>query len=209
MREWVASNTAYWVSEYHLDGFRLDAAQQIFDSSPRHIIAELTETARSAAAGRRIIVVAEDERQRAMLAIPPENGGCGLDGMWNDDFHHSTMVAVTGRNEAYYSDFQGVPQELLSTVKHGYLFQGQRSRWQKQRRGSAALGKLRPWQFVNYVQNHDQVANSARGYRLHRLTSPGRYRALTAFLLLAPGTPMLFQGQEFAASSPFLFFADH
>ena len=118
------------------------------------------------------------------------------------------MVAATGHNEAYYTDYRGRPQELLSAVKWGYLYQGQRYKWQKKRRGTASLG-LPPSTFVTFLQNHDQVANSASGERLHELTSPGRFRALTALLLLGPGTPMLLQGQEFAASTPFLFFADH
>jgi maltooligosyltrehalose trehalohydrolase len=117
-------------------------------------------------------------------------------------------VAVTGRSEAYYTDYRGTPQELVSAAKRGFLYQGQYYAWQKQPRGSATTG-LEPDRFVNFLQNHDQVANSTRGLRLHELTSPGRYRAATALLLLAPQTPMLFQGQEFAASSPFLYFADN
>jgi maltooligosyltrehalose trehalohydrolase len=139
---------------------------------------------------------------------PLERGGYGIDAVWNDDFHHSAMVAATGHNEAYYTDYRGRPQELLSALKWGYLYQGQRYKWQKKRRGTASLGLARST-FVTFLQNHDQVANSASGERLHALTSPGRFRALTALLLLAPGTPMLLQGQEFAASTPFLFFADH
>ncbi len=137
-----------------------------------------------------------------------QQGGYGLDGLWNDDFHHTACVAVTGRSEAYYTDYAGAPQELISAAKYGYLFQGQRYKWQSKRRGAPAWG-LEPWRFVTYIENHDQVANSARGQRLNRVTSPSRMRALTAFLLLGPGTPMLFQGQEFAASKPFHFFADH
>jgi maltooligosyltrehalose trehalohydrolase len=128
--------------------------------------------------------------------------------LWNDDFHHSAMVALTGHNEAYYADYLGSPQEFIAAAKWGYLYQGQRYRWQKKRRGTPSLD-LDPACFVTFLQNHDQVANSARGLRCHRLTSPGRYRAMTALLLLGPGTPMLFQGQEFASSAPFLYFADH
>jgi maltooligosyltrehalose trehalohydrolase len=131
-----------------------------------------------------------------------------MDALWNDDFHHSARVALTRRNEAYYSDYSGSAQELVSTARFGFLFQGQRYAWQRKRRGSSTAG-LAPRSFVNYIENHDQVANSARGLRPHQLSSPGRWRAMTALLLLSPGTPMLFQGQEFAASSPFLFFADH
>ena len=125
--------------------------------------------------------MAESETQTARLARPIEKGGYGLDAVWNDDFHHSAVVAVTGRAEAYYSDHRGTPQELISALKWGYLFQGQYYAWQKQRRGTSTAG-LDASRFVMFLQNHDQVANSARGLRLHQLTSPGRYRAATALL---------------------------
>src|SRR5206468_2776701 len=122
--------------------------------------------------------------------------------------HHSAMVALSGRNEAYYMDYRGTPQEFISTAKYGYLYQGQWYAWQKKTRGKPALD-LKRCQFVNFLQNHDQVANSLRGFRVHQIAHPGDFKALTALLLLSPGTPMLFQGQEFAASTPFLYFADH
>jgi maltooligosyltrehalose trehalohydrolase len=208
VREMFVCNAAYWVDEFHLDGLRLDATQQIFDASPEHVLVEIGRAARRAGHGRSIYLVAENEPQRTRLVRPVEEGGAGLDALWNDDFHHSALVAAAGRNEAYYVDYRGTPQELVSAVKWGYLFQGQRYLWQSQRRGTPTFG-LHPAAFVNYLENHDQVANSARGRRLHQLTSPGRHRALTALLLLAPGTPMLFQGQEFSSSRPFLYFADH
>ncbi len=208
VREWVTTNAAYWTEEYHLDGLRLDATQQIFDASAENIMAALAKRMRAAAHPRRVVIVAENEAGQSSLARPVERGGCGLDGLWNDDFHHTARVAATGHNDAYYSDYRGKPQELISAAKYGYLFQGQPYTWQAKRRGTPAWG-LEPWQFVTYIQNHDQVANSATGRRLHELTSPGRYRAITAFLLLTPGTPMLFQGQEFASSSPFCYFASH
>jgi maltooligosyltrehalose trehalohydrolase len=208
LRELVTTNAAYWADEYRLDGLRLDATQQIFDASPEHIIAALAKSMRAGASGRKVFFVAENESQLPMLARPPERGGYGLDGLWNDDYHHSARVAVTGRKEAYYSDYSGKPQELISATRHGYLYQGQRYRWQVKRRGAPAWD-IQPWQFVTYLENHDQISNSGRGERLHRLTSPGRLKAVTALMLLGPGTPMLFQGQEFAASGPFCFFADH
>ena len=208
VREFVSSNAAYWIDEFHLDGLRLDATQAIHDQSPVHILTALTQAAREAARDRDIIILAENEPQQPELVRSPDRGGFGMDGVWNDDFHHSAMVAMTGRSEAYYSAHRGKPQELISAVKYGYLYQGQWYEWQKQRRGGSSLD-LNPASFVVFIQNHDQIANSATGERAHRLTSPGRYRALTALMLLAPGTPMLFMGQEFAASSPFLFFADH
>jgi maltooligosyltrehalose trehalohydrolase len=208
VREFFIANAGYWIDEYHLDGLRLDATQSIHDASPGHILAAVTRAARSAAGGRTIVVVAENEPQDAGLARPVEKGGVGLDALWNDDFHHSAAVALTGRNEAYYGDFLGRPQELLSAVKWGFLYQGQRYSWQKKRRGTPALD-LPPPAFVVFLENHDQVANAGDGSRLHQRSSPGRYRALTALLLLSPGTPMLFQGQEFASTRPFLYFADH
>jgi maltooligosyltrehalose trehalohydrolase len=207
-RDLVISNAAYWIEEFHFDGLRLDATQNINDRSRPHVIAELARDARLAAVSRNIIIIAENEPQLSDLVRPVEAGGFGLDAVWNDDLHHSAMVAVTGRNEAYYEDHQGVPQEFISAAKYGYLFQGQIYVHQRKPRGMAGLD-LKPQAFVTFVQNHDQVANTGSGERLGRLTSPGRLRALTALLLLMPGTPMLFQGQEFGASTPFLFFADH
>jgi maltooligosyltrehalose trehalohydrolase len=208
VREYFVSNAGYWIDEFGLDGLRLDATQSIHDRSKRHVIAEIACSARSAACGRPIILVAENERQLARLVHPIADGGCGLDALWNDDFHHTAVVAVTGRREAYYSDHRGTPQELISSAKYGYLFQGQRYAWQKKRRGSRTTG-IPAWSFVTYVENHDQIANSGDGTRLRFHTSPGRHRAITALMLLMPATPMLFQGQEFGATSPFLYFADH
>jgi maltooligosyltrehalose trehalohydrolase len=207
-REYFVGNAGYWIDEYHLDGLRLDATQQMFDSSPVHILTEIGRRVREMARGRATIISSENEPQETKIVRPVEQGGYGLDGLWNDDFHHSAMVAMTGRNEAYYTDYHGTPQELISAVKYGYLYQGQHYSWQKQRRGTPALD-LDPSVFVSFIQNHDQIANTARGERVHSQTSPGRYRAMTALMLLAPATPMLFQGQEFAASTPFLYFFDH
>lgn len=208
VREFFIANARYWIDEFHIDGLRLDATQQTFDSSPTHVLVEITRQVREAARGRATLVIAENEPQQVKLVRPVEEEGYGIDALWNDDFHHTATVALTGRNEAYYTDYLGTPQEIVSAVKWGYLYQGQRYGWQDQRRGTPAFG-LPPAAFVNYVQNHDQIANTGFGTRIHQLASPGRYRAVTALLLLAPGTPMLFQGQEFAASSPFLYFADH
>lgn len=208
VREFFISNARYWIDEYRFDGLRLDATQQIFDESEPHIILEITEAARNAARERSIYIVGENEPQDSRLARSKEHGGYGLSALWNDDYHHSARVAATGRSEAYYRDYKGSPQELISAIKHGYLYQGQWYSWQQKRRGSPARD-LRARTFVLFLENHDQIANSLRGQRLQQMTSPGRFRALTALTLLAPGSPMLFQGQEFGSSAPFLFFADH
>lgn len=208
VREYFLSNAKYWISDFHLDGLRLDATQDIHDDCQPHILQEIGRAARLAAGKRSIILIGENEPQQTRLIKPIASGGYGLDALWNDDYHHSAMVALTGKADAYYSDYRGSAQEFLSAIKYGYLYQGQRYRWQEKRRGSSTLGLPRP-SMVTFIQNHDQIANSARGWRIHELTSPGMYKALMALTLLCPGTPMLFQGQEFQSSSLFLFFADH
>jgi maltooligosyltrehalose trehalohydrolase len=208
VREFYTANAAYWIKEFHLDGLRLDATQNIYDSSNNHILTDVVRAARAAAGDRSIFIVGENEPQDVQLIRCDGCGGYGLDALWNDDFHHSAMVAATGSREAYYSDYLGSPQELVSATKYGFLYQGQWYAWQKQRRGTSAIF-AKPASFVSFLQNHDQVANSARGQRLDQLTTFGRLKALTTLCLLGPSTPMLFQGQEFASSAPFLFFADH
>jgi maltooligosyltrehalose trehalohydrolase len=210
VREWVISNGRYWITEFHMDGFRIDATQNIydFDESHEHILAEYTRAVREAADDRAILVVGENEPQLTRLIRSREAGGLGLDMLWNDDFHHSAIVALTGRNEAYLTDHRGSAQEFVSAAKHGFLYQGQRYRWQEMARGTPTKG-LEPAQFVTFMQNHDQIANMGRGLRGHKIAGPGRLRTMTALLLLGPGTPMLFQGEEFAASQPFWFFLDN
>lgn len=208
VREFFVANAGYWIDEFHLDGLRLDATQSIFDSSPQHIIVDIGNIVRAKAQGRRTVIVAENEPQDTTLVRPIAQGGYGLDMLWNDDFHHSSTAVLTGHNEAYYTDYRGSPQEFVSAAKWGFLYQGQRYKWQDNIRGTSSR-QVPPAAFINFLQNHDQIANSAQGWRCDKLASPGRLRAMTALMLLMPGTPMLFQGQEYAASNPFLYFADH
>ena len=203
VRELVSENAAYWIDELRLDGLRLDATQSIHDASEEHVIALIARRAREAASGRRIHVIAENEPQDVRLLTE-----YGLDALWNDDWHHAAMVALTGRREAYYTDYLGTAQELVAMATSGFLYQGQWYSWQKNDRGTPSRG-IPPRRFICYLQNHDQIANSARGERIHQTASPADVRALTALLLLAPQMPMLFQGQEFAAPASFLYFADH
>jgi maltooligosyltrehalose trehalohydrolase len=207
VRQFFIQNACYWISEFHLDGLRLDAVHAFHDTSPVHVIAELTQAARYAAGNRSIILVAECEAQWVHCIQPIGLGGWGLDGIWSEDFHHATRVAATGRSEGYYTDYRGSPQELVSCVKRAFLYQGQRYQWQDKPRGTVVMHEPAEG-FVFFIQNHDQIANQLRGERLHGKTSPGVYRALTALLLLAPQTPMLFMGQEFGSSAPFSFFVD-
>ncbi|VTU01972.1 -alpha-glucan branching protein : Malto-oligosyltrehalose trehalohydrolase OS=Desulfovibrio sp. U5L GN=DesU5LDRAFT_0871 PE=3 SV=1: Alpha-amylase: Alpha-amylase: DUF3459 [Gemmataceae bacterium] len=208
VREFFVANAGYWVDEYHLDGLRLDATQAIFDDSKDHVVAAIGREVRRAARGRATFVMAENEPQDANIVRPPHAGGYGLDAVWNDDLHHAARVALTGKNEGYFMDYLGTAQEFVSAAKWGFLYQGQQYRFHNRRRGRPALDVPRH-QFVAFLENHDQVANSGRGLRVNQVTSPARFRAMTAYLLLTPATPMLFQGQEYASTRPFLYFADH
>lgn len=207
-REFLIGNACYWIREFHLDGFRLDATQSIFDSSKTHLLAELTERARAVALPRRIIFIAENEPQCGEQLLPVNAGGFGIDAMWNDDFHHSARVALTGSRDGYFHDYTGRAQELLSCVRRGFLYQGQWYAWQSKARGSPFQGRESA-ACVIFLQNHDQVGNTATGVRIHSNSAAARYRALIAATLLAPQTPMLFMGQEFGASTTFTFFAHH
>jgi maltooligosyltrehalose trehalohydrolase len=207
-RRFFIDNAGYWIDEFHLDGLRLDATQQIFDSSEPHILSEIDARVRECGQSRRTFIVAENEPQEVRGIQPRSEGGFGFDALWNDDFHHSAIVALTGRHDAYYTDYFGKPQEFISAAKWGFLYQGQRYKWQKKRRGTVSLG-FPARQFVCFLENHDQVANWSSGERLWSLTDQGSFRAMTALLLLGPWTPMLFQGQEFNTTAPFLYFADH
>jgi maltooligosyltrehalose trehalohydrolase len=207
VREFFITNACYWIEEFHFDGFRFDALHAIRDQSSEYIIGAVGRAARKAAGARSILLIAENDRQEAKMVRPRSEGGDDLDGMWNDDFHHSAVVALTSRKEAYYDDYGGAPQEFISAAKYGFLYQGQALSWRKAFRGSPTFG-IPPEVFVCFIENHDQIANTGPGERVRLQTSPARYRAMTAFLLLGPWTPLLFQGEEFGASSPFMFFAD-
>jgi len=207
VREFFIANGRYWIEEFHFDGFRFDATQALFDSSSLHIAAEIADAARAAAPHRQLYMAGENEPQDVRTLAAGGPNGMALDALWNDDFHHAAMVRLTGAAEAYYSDYRGSAHEFVGCVKRGFLYQGQYSRHQSKRRGSSTRG-LAAQHFITFLQNHDQVANSASGQRIDRLASPGCLRAMTALWLLSPQTPLFFQGQEYASSKPFYYFAD-
>ena len=207
MREFVVQNACYWIEEFHLDVLMIDATHAIHDASDHHILGELSAQARRAAGRRTIVLIAENEPQDIRAIRPVEQGGWGFDAVWCEDFHHVSRVAATGRSEAYYTDYRGTPQEFLSSMKRGFLYQGQRYHWQRKARGTV-VDQEPAGSFVFYIQNHDQIGNTLTGNRLHTLTSPGKYRVLSTVTLLAPQTPMLFMGQEYGASTPFFYFVD-
>ncbi len=204
VREYFVANAGYWIDEYHLDGLRLDATQTIHDTSAEHVLAAIARRAREAGRGRRIFLAAENEPQDTSLLAPP----IGLDALWNDDYHHAARVALTGVVDGYLHDYRGTPQELVSAVRHGFLYQGQRYPWQDKARGTPTRGLTRN-RFVCYLENHDQVANLGLGERLTEVADPALLRALTALTLLAPALPLLFQGQEAGSTRPWHYFAGH
>jgi maltooligosyltrehalose trehalohydrolase len=208
VRQFIIANAAYWIDEYHFDGLRLDATQAIHDRSPEHIVSALCRAAREAAGSRTIFMVGESEPQDTTLLKASGTYPDGLDAIWSEDWHHAAFVAATGRREAYFTDYRGSGPEFAAMARHGTIYQGQWYTWQTSRRGGFALD-LPPGCFVNFLENHDQVANTGLGARLHQHTSAAKWRALTTLLLLGPAMPMLFQGQEFGATSPFTYFADH
>src|SRR5437762_5150724 len=181
VREFFITNGRYWIDEFHFDGFRFDATQSIHDGSAEYIVGAIGRAARETAGERSILLVAENEPQETKLIRRQSEGGDDLDALWNDDWHHSAMVALTGNREAYYTDYLGNPQEFISAAKYGYLFQGQPYTWQEAPRGYSTRG-ARPEAFVSFIENHDQVANTPFGERVRFLTSPGRYRAMVALL---------------------------
>jgi len=207
VREFFITNGCYWIEEFHFDGFRFDALHAIQDKSGEYIIGAVGRAARKAAGDRSIILIAENDWQEAKMVRPRKLGGDDLDGMWNDDFHHSAFVALTGRKQAYFHDYRGTPQDFISAAKYGFLYQGQALSWRKALRGCPTPG-IPPEAFICFIENHDQIANTGPGERVRSEACAGRYRAMTALLLLGPWTPLLFQGEEFGASSPFMFFAD-
>lgn len=208
VREFFIENALHWIHEYHMDGFRLDATHAIIDESPRHVLAELASRCRKSAADRRLLFIAEDHRNLSAVLQPEREGGWGLDAVWADDFHHQVRKRLAGDRDGYFQDFSGSPADLAATLRQGWFFCGEYSQYLTEHRGDNPSG-LPLRRFVHCLQNHDQIGNRAFGERLHHQIDAAAYRAATALLLMVPSTPLLFMGQEWGASSPFLYFTDH
>jgi maltooligosyltrehalose trehalohydrolase len=206
VREIVLANATEWVRHYHIDGLRLDATHAIIDASEPHILAEIARTARAAAEWP-VTIIAEDERNERTLLLP-DGEGCGLDAVWADDWHHSMRRLLAGDHEGYFSAYEGTTAELARAMRRGWLHEGEQGGPHEPPRGTPAAG-IAAQRFVHCLQNHDQVGNRALGERLHHQVELPAYRAASALLLLSPYTPLLWMGQEWAASSPFLYFTDH
>lgn len=209
VRHYFISNALYWVTEYHIDALRLDAIHGIFDFSPHHILAELTQAVHEAAdrLGRRALVIAESDLNDARVITPAAQGGHGLDAQWNDDFHHALHALLTGERTGYYQDF-GRLEQLATAIQDGFVYTGQRSAYRRRRHGTSSR-HCAPARLVVYAQNHDQVGNRARGDRLSALVPYDALKVAAATVLLAPNVPLLFMGEEHGEAAPFLYFTDH
>jgi len=206
VRRYFIENALYWVSEYHVDCLRIDAVHGIFDASPRHILEDIASAVHeeSASLGRPAYVVAESDLNDARLIDPPSRCGYGLDAQWNDDWHHALHAVLTGERQGYYQDF-GKFKHLAHAVNHGFVYEGQRSRYRGRRFGSSTRGRSR-CRFVAFAQNHDQVGNRALGERLSQLVPFEALKLAAGLVLLGPNIPLLFMGEEYGETAPFLYF---
>ncbi|MGH7717073.1 MAG: malto-oligosyltrehalose trehalohydrolase, partial [Vulcanimicrobiaceae bacterium] len=202
VRRFVIDNALYWLRDYGFDGLRLDATQAIFDDRKPHILAALALDAKSDATHPAYLVLENDDNDVHLLTS-------GYDAQWNDDVHHCLHVALSGESDGYYHDYVADPIGLLGrALTHGFAYQGEPSAFRDGRVRGTPSGGLPLSSFVNCLQNHDQIGNRAFGERITALAKPEAVRAATAVVLLAPSPPMLFMGEEWGSSSPFLFFCD-
>ena len=201
LRRLVLSNALYWLREFRFDGLRLDATHAIVDVAPKHILRELSENVRALAPRR--LLIAEDERNDPRLVTE-----LGLDAIWADDFHHAVRVTLTGEREGYYRAYEPGAATIARAIEHGWLYEGALYEPTGEKRGRSARA-LPAEAFVYCIQNHDQIGNRAIGDRLPGSIPLPAFRAASIVLLYLPMTPLLFQGQEWAATTPFQFFTDH
>ncbi len=209
VRNHFVENALAWFTDYRLDGLRLDAVHAILDFSARPFLLELSERvgARALELGRPCHLVAESEANDARVLRPPHQGGHGFTAQWSDDFHHALHVALTGEQEGYYMDFDGLP-DLARCIERGFAQDGRYSAFRQRCHGSDA--SLRPaWQFVVFAQNHDQAGNRMLGERLSALVPFEALKVAAAALLLGPAVPLLFMGEEYGEPAPFLYFVSH
>ncbi len=209
VRRFFCDNALMWLRDYHIDGLRLDAVHAILDPSATHFLEQLTrETGEfEARLGRHFALIAESDLNDPRLLWPPERGGYGFDAQWSDDFHHALHTLLTGERNGYYEDY-GSLADLAKALTHAFVYDGQYS-LHRQRCHGRPHGGLSGHRFLGYLQNHDQVGNRAEGCRISQLVDPARAKIGAALVLTSPFVPMLFMGEEWGASTPFLYFADH
>lgn len=209
VRQYVVDNALYWVTEYHIDGLRLDAIHGIFDFSAQHVLKDVASAVHNQAQrlGRQVNVIAESDLNDTRVIDPPSVGGYGLDGQWNDDFHHALRVVVAGEQKGYYGDFHGLT-DLAAAVRNGFVYSARYSAYRRRRHGNSSR-HCRPSQFVVFSQNHDQIGNRAVGDRLSTQLPWDALKVIRALVLLSPNIPLLFMGEEYGETAPFQYFIEH
>jgi maltooligosyltrehalose trehalohydrolase len=209
VRRYLIDNALMWLGVYHFDGLRLDAVHAFNDRSAIHFLEQLTSDVRrlEAKMGKHFMLIAESDLNDPRLVKAEEAGGYGLDAQWSDDFHHSLFSVISGERNGYYADF-GTLAQLAKALRHVFVYDGSYSEHRGRNHGREVVG-LSGHKFIGFVQNHDQVGNRAQGERVHHESGVGRAKIAAALVLTAPFVPMLFQGEEFGTSSPFLYFTDY
>ncbi|MGC2617691.1 MAG: malto-oligosyltrehalose trehalohydrolase [Acidobacteriaceae bacterium] len=209
VRRFFCDNALMWLRDYHIDGLRLDAVHAYMDRSAINFMEQIATEVRALAAqtGRHLVVIAESDLNDPRLVTAPEAGGYGMDAQWSDDFHHALVSLLTGERKGYYEDF-GTLEDLAKSLREVFVYDGRYSPHRDRVHGRPVRG-LPGWRFLGYSQNHDQVGNRAQGERLAQLTSIGRAKIAAALEMTAPFVPMIFQGEEWAASARFQYFTDH
>jgi maltooligosyltrehalose trehalohydrolase len=209
VRRFFVDNALMWMRDYHVDGLRLDAVHAIVDASAVHLLEQLAiEVADlSAHVGRALHLIAESDLNDPRLIWRREAGGYGLDAQWSDDLHHALHAVLTGERSGYYADF-GRLSQIATALRRAYVYAGEHSHFRRRRHGRPP-GPVPGWRFLGYLQNHDQVGNRAAGERSSHLMSTERLKIGAALVATAPFVPMFFQGEEWGAATPFLYFTDH
>jgi maltooligosyltrehalose trehalohydrolase len=211
VRRFFCDNALMWMRDYHIDGLRLDAVHAFVDRSAIHFMEQLSDETRalSRKLGRRLVAIAESDLNDPRVVKPSSAGGYGMDAQWSDDFHHAlfTVLTTEGAEKGYYSDF-GSTEKLAKSLTKIFVNDGNYSAYRGQRHGRP-VENISPHRFLGYIQNHDQVGNRAIGDRVEQLVGMDRAKVAAGIVLTAPFVPMIFQGEEFAASTPFQYFADH
>jgi maltooligosyltrehalose trehalohydrolase len=209
VRRYICDNALMWVGDYHIDGLRLDAIHALIDRSAVHLLEQLAAEVKAfeRESGRRAVLIPESDLNDPRLLWPAERGGYSLDAQWSDDFHHAIHALLTGEDSGYYADFGGIDQ-LAYAYRHAYVYDGRYSAYRRRTHGRAATG-LTGDRFVVYMQTHDQIGNRASGDRSNHLMNRRKLKIAAGLVLTAPFLPMLFQGEEWAASAPFQYATNH
>jgi maltooligosyltrehalose trehalohydrolase len=209
VRRFLSDNALMWLRDYHIDGLRLDAIHAIYDLSAVHFLEQLAQEVDEleTQTGRRLVLIAESDLNDPRVVTPIEECGYGMDAQWNDDFHHALHTALTGECTGYYRDFAGL-RDLAKSLQSAFVYDGRYSDFRERHHGRKPRG-LPGTRFVGFLQNHDQVGNRARGERASHYMNLGQLQIGAALVLCSPFVPLLFQGEEFGASTPFCYFTQH